>query len=258
MAAVTPLLQTHDLCRSYGGLRAVDAVDFTLHPGEIRAVIGPNGAGKTTLMSLICGRLAPTRGRITFGGQDITRQGSWTRADNGIVYTFQITSVFANLTCYENLALAAQRRLARGFFARLVLDETRVAARVGEALEASGLGADAERPAGELPYGHQRLLEIAMSLLLEPTLLILDEPTQGLAAAEIDGLSRRIRDIAQRTTVLLIEHNMSVVLDLADQITVMDNGAVIAEGSPDQIERNTRVQEVYLSSGSQQNTNNGS
>jgi len=245
VAAVT-LLETAGLCKSFGGLQAVKDVDFRLVGGEIRAIIGPNGAGKTTLVSVISGRIRPTSGTIAFRGRDITRLRDWQHVNRGIVYTFQVTSIYRNLSCYENVALAAQRRLMGGAIDRLALNERRVAERVEAALHRVGLGDIMERQADELPYGHQRLLEVAMGLALEPELLILDEPTQGLANEEISEFCALIRSIAETATILLIEHNMSVVLELAESITVMDQGAIIAEGTPAEIERHPDVQRAYL------------
>ncbi len=245
MAAVT-LLETSALCKRFGGLQAVREVNFSLAQGEIRAIIGPNGAGKTTLVGIISGRIKPSSGTITFKGEDITRLKSCQRVMRGIVYTFQVTSVYATLTCYENVALAAQRRLMTGAKGFLTLGEAAIAERVESALDAVGLAASMERPAGELPYGYQRLLEIAMGLALEPELLIMDEPTQGLAEEEIAEFCALTRKIAGRATVLLIEHNMPVVLQLAHKITVMDRGTVIAEGTPAEIEADAEVQRAYL------------
>ena len=247
MAAVT-LLETAGLSKSFGGLDAVRGVDISLPAGEIRAIIGPNGAGKTTLVGMISGRVRPSAGTIAFEGRDVTRLKAWQRVMRGIVYTFQITSIYRNLTCYENVALAAQRRLMGGAFGGMALSEARVAARVEAALGRVGLDAEADRRADELAYGHQRLLEIALGLALEPRLLILDEPTQGLARDEISAFCALIREIAKGATVLLIEHNMSVVLELADRITVLDRGAVIAEGTPAEIENDDAVQRAYLGS----------
>ena len=247
MAAVT-LLETAALARRFGGLQAVDGVSFRLAAGEIRAIIGPNGAGKTTLVGMISGRVRPSAGTIAFKGRGITRLSAWERVMRGIVYTFQITSIYPNLTCYENVALAAQRRLMGGFLDRLTLGEARIAARVETALGRVGLAASTDGRADALPYGHQRLVEVAMGLALEPELLILDEPTQGLAPEEISEFCGLIRQIAQDATVLLIEHNLSVVLELAQQITVMDRGAILAEGTPAEIERHPEVQRAYLGS----------
>ena len=246
MAAVTSLLRTRELSKRFGGVVAVDSVDFSLARNEIRAVIGPNGAGKTTLVSLICGRHTPSSGQITFEGQDITRLKPWTRATNGIVYTFQVTSIYKTLSCYENVALAVQKAIANNPWSRLFGSESKISKGVWTALEEAGFSGMSNRIAGELSYGHQRMLEVAMTLSLHPKLLILDEPTQGLAQAEIDDLCTRVRSIAEKVTVLIIEHNMPVVLELAETITVMDNGQIIAEGSPSEIENNPLVQEAYL------------
>ncbi|ESY06976.1 MULTISPECIES: ABC transporter ATP-binding protein [unclassified Mesorhizobium] len=235
-----PLLTTKGLARSFGGLRAVDGVDFQLMPGEIRAVIGPNGAGKTTFVSLVSGRIQPSSGMIVFDGADITSQPAYLRVRRGIAYTFQITSVFANLSAYDNVALPVQRTLTDG--------RSKGAVRTGvmAALERTGLAGRAHMPAGQLSYGHQRLLEVAMGLALKPRLLILDEPTQGLADSEIDNFIELVREIAKSATVLLIEHNMPVVMQLADRITVFNAGRILAEGTPEQVRANTQVQEAYL------------
>ncbi len=240
------LLETKALSRSFGGIQAVRAVDFSLPSGEIRAVIGPNGAGKTTFVSTISGRIPPTSGRVFFKGRDITALKAWQRVNDGIVYTFQITSVFQNLTCHDNVALAVQRPLMTGLASRLHLDRAALRARVEAALTRVGLAARAAQLAATLPYGHQRLLEVAMGLALSPVLLIMDEPTQGLSETEIAGFCQLTREIAGEVTVLLIEHNMAVVMDLADRITVMNDGMILAEGTPDEISANTEVQHAYL------------
>jgi branched-chain amino acid transport system ATP-binding protein len=235
-----PLLTTKGLSRHFGGLHAVDGVDFALIPGEIRAIIGPNGAGKTTFVSLLSGRIRPSAGTILFDGADITSMPAHQRVRLGIAYTFQITSVFANLTAFDNVALPVQRTLTDG--------RSKGAVRTGvmEALERTGLADRAAMPAGQLSYGHQRLLEVAMGLALKPRLLILDEPTQGLADSEIDNFIELVRGIARDATVLLIEHNMPVVMQLADRITVFNFGKILAEGTPEQIRADAKVQEAYL------------
>ncbi|TIS96619.1 MAG: ABC transporter ATP-binding protein [Mesorhizobium sp.] len=235
-----PLLTTKGLSRNFGGLRAVDGVDFALMPGEIRAVIGPNGAGKTTFVSLVSGRIQPSTGMIVFDGTDITNLPAYARVRLGIAYTFQITSVFANLTAYDNVALPVQRTLTDG------RSKGAVHAGVMAALERTGLADRAHMPAGQLSYGHQRLLEVAMGLALKPRLLILDEPTQGLADSEIDNFIGLVREIAKSATVLLIEHNMPVVMQLADRITVFNAGKILAEGTPEQVRANAEVQDAYL------------
>ncbi|RWM16980.1 MAG: ABC transporter ATP-binding protein [Mesorhizobium sp.] len=235
-----PLLTTKGLSRNFGGLRAVDGVDFALMPGEIRAVIGPNGAGKTTFVSLVSGRIQPSSGMIVFDGGDITNLPAYARVRLGIAYTFQITSVFANLTAYDNVALPVQRTLTDG------RSKGAVYAGAMAALERTGLADRAHMPAGQLSYGHQRLLEVAMGLALKPRLLILDEPTQGLADSEIDNFIGLVREIAKGATVLLIEHNMPVVMQLADRITVFNAGRILAEGTPEHIRANAEVQDAYL------------
>ncbi len=233
MAAVT-LLEARDLTRHFGGLKAVNGVDFELAEGEIHALIGPNGAGKTTFVSLLCGRIPVQSGTIRFDGADITRLPAHKRVRRGIAYTFQITQVFANLSVFDNVALAVQRRGGR-------LDvDTRAA------LDRVGLADRAGQIAGTLSYGHQRVLEIAMGLALDPRLLILDEPTQGLANAEIDIFKTLVRQVVPDTTVLLIEHNMDVVMDLAQRITVLNFGEVLATGTPGDIRANPAVQAAYL------------
>src|SRR3712207_489056 len=240
VAAVT-LLATRNLTRRFGGLRAVDGVDFELRAGEIRAIIGPNGAGKTTFVSLVCGRVAATSGRIVFDGEDITALAAHRRVARGIAYTFQITSVFGNLSAFDNVALAAQNSMQRGSPGWRPLDPEELARRADNALERVGLGARRKARASELPYGHQRLLEVAMGLALSPRLLVLDEPTQGLSDAEIADFCSLVRDIAREATVLLIEHNMAVVMELAGKITVMNAGTILAEGAPDEIRANEAV-----------------
>jgi branched-chain amino acid transport system ATP-binding protein len=259
MAAVT-LLATKGLSRHFGGLHAVDDVSFELAQGEVRAIIGPNGAGKSTFVGLICGRMAPTAGRVFFEGRDITDLPAHRRVGLGIAYTFQITSIYGNLTVFDNVALAVQssmrrnsvRPLAHGAAARLEAVEARgmtpteLDRRVVDALDRVGLADRREVRAATLSYGHQRLLEVAMGLALGPKLLILDEPTQGLSDAEIAAFCDLIRAIARDATVLLIEHNMDVVMQLARRITVMSNGAILAEGTPAAIRADPAVQRAYL------------
>ncbi|WP_421696086.1 ABC transporter ATP-binding protein [Aestuariivirga sp.] len=228
------LLETINLSRSFGGLRAVDEVNFTLEKGEVRAVIGPNGAGKTTFVSLVSGRLAPTSGRVKFEGEDVTALPAFRRVQRGIAYTFQITSIYGTLTAAENVALAAHRPGSRAGL---------------DALARVGLADRAGQIAGTLAYGHQRLLEVAMGLALHPKLLILDEPTQGLSDAEIENFISLVREVAREATVLLIEHNMPVVMALAHRITVLERGRILAEGSPAEIHATAAVQAAYLGSG---------
>ncbi|MEL7254691.1 MAG: ABC transporter ATP-binding protein [Pseudomonadota bacterium] len=233
------LLETKGLSKNFDGLQAVTDVDFALPEGEVRALIGPNGAGKTTLVSMISGRIAPSSGTVRFDGRDVTALPAHKRIMAGVAYTFQITSVFAKLPARENVALAARRRMP--------------ARQVGEAVEAAltrvGILDRAEEEAGNLSYGHQRLLEIAMGVVQRPRLLILDEPTQGLADGEIEGFNTLVRDLAQEATILLIEHNMSVVMEVADTVSVLNFGEMLAEGTPAEIRANRDVQAAYLGTG---------
>jgi branched-chain amino acid transport system ATP-binding protein len=231
---MTALLETRGLSKNFGGLQAVSDVNFAIDKGEVRAVIGPNGAGKTTFVSLISGRIAPSAGTILFEGADVTALPAFARVQRGIAYTFQITSIYANLSVAENVALAAHQPGGRASL---------------EPLERVGLADRASQIAGTLAYGHQRLLEVAMGLALKPKLLILDEPTQGLSDAEIDNFIVLVREVARDATVLLIEHNMPLVMELAHRITVMDRGAILAEGSPEEIHANAAVQAAYLGTG---------
>jgi branched-chain amino acid transport system ATP-binding protein len=234
MAAVN-ILEARGLTRHFGGLKAVDNVDFDLAQGEIHALIGPNGAGKTTFVSLLSGRIEAQAGKITFDGRDITRLPAHARVRRGIAYTFQITQVYAALTVFDNAALAAQSHGSHP------LAEAAMAA-----LSRVGLADRAGQIAGTLSYGHQRLLEVAMGLALKPRLLILDEPTQGLSQGEIEVFNGIVQAVVPDATVLLIEHNMDVVMELAHRITVLNFGEVLATGTPAAIRANKAVQAAYL------------
>ncbi|MEO1137951.1 MAG: ABC transporter ATP-binding protein [Pseudomonadota bacterium] len=233
------LLSTVGLSKSFDGLLAVTNVDFELPKGEIRALIGPNGAGKTTLVGMICGRISPTAGSVHFDGNDITHLPAHARIMRGMAYTFQITSIFPRLPVSENVGLAARRHL-KGRAAQMA---------VKTALERVGLADQAAEDAGNLSYGHQRLLEIAMGLVQQPRLLILDEPTQGLSEGEIADFKDLVRELAGDTTILLIEHNMSVVMETADRVSVLNFGEMLAEGTPQEIHKNAAVQAAYLGTG---------
>ncbi|MEM3123614.1 MAG: ABC transporter ATP-binding protein [Nitrososphaerota archaeon] len=239
------LLETRNLSKRFSGLEAVKSVSMRLERGTgVQAIIGPNGAGKTTLVSLISGRLRPTSGRIYYRGMDITNLPAHKRASMGIVYTFQIVSLFPSLTVLENVAVAAQRTLEHGIFRRVGSD---LAYRHAEKiLGMVGLEDEAEQEAASLPYGHQRLLDIGIALALEPVLLILDEPTQGLSVDEIAKITNLVRVLSKHTNILLIEHNIRVVMELAQKITVMADGSVILEGTPSEVEKDVQVQRIYL------------
>ena len=244
-----PSLETRGVGRAFGALLAVIDVTLAVEPGELRAVIGPNGAGKTTLFHLITGLLPPTSGRVLFRGEDVTTLGAPARCRRGISRTFQITSIFPDLTVLENVRIAVQLKTGGNF--RLLGGRSVLAAseaRARESLAALGLTAHADETAATLAHGDQRLLEIAMAVAQDPELLLLDEPTQGLSAEDTTATVAVIRKVTRdrRLTTILVEHDMDVVFDLADRISVLHFGRVIAEGTPDEIRRNAEVQTAYL------------
>ena len=243
------LIELQGLTKRYGALVAVDAVDMRVAEGEIRAIIGPNGAGKTTLFHLVTGVVAPTTGRVRFNGDDITGLPAHATCQRGLSRTFQLTSIFPEMSARENAMLAAQARHARRwqpFGGDAIFANARKSA--DAALEQLGLTRIADRQAGLLSHGDQRLLEVAMAMAQEPRVLLLDEPTQGLSVEEtgqaVDTLAHFL-DKA-RITVLLVEHDMEVVFRLAHRITVLHRGTVIADGTPAAVKANDRVQDAYL------------
>ncbi len=237
MAAVN-ILETKGLTKHYGGIKANTDVNFTLEKGQTMALIGPNGAGKSTFVGMLCGRISATSGQVFFNGDDISAVPAHRRISLGIAYTFQITSVFANLPVRENVALAARRDGTR--------NEADVQTKVNEVLARVNLANRSDQIAGDLSYGHQRVLEIAMGLAQDPELFILDEPTQGLAESEVSEFVDLINSLSGKTTILLIEHNMDVVMRTAQRITVLNFGEILASGSPKEIQENHAVQAAYL------------
>ena len=229
------LLYTENLTKNFQGIKAVNDINFKINNNEIRALIGPNGAGKTTFVSLLCGRIKASKGKVFFNGVNISHLPVFTRISMGIGYTFQITSIFFNLTVFENVALALKNKRN---------DEKKSI--VSEVLNKVGLIDRINQRSGDLSYGHQRLLELAMGIAQSPKLLILDEPTQGLSDLEIENFKKLIKKISSTVTVLLIEHNMDVVMSIADKITVLHFGEIIAEGNKQSIQRNPIVQKAYL------------
>jgi branched-chain amino acid transport system ATP-binding protein len=243
------MLQVQNASKNFGSLVAVQNVSLLVQPGELRAIIGPNGAGKTTFFNLISGYLAPSAGTIVFDGKDVTRVPAHRRVGLGMARTFQVTEIFPELTVRENVLSAAEvaagQRL-RMWTARA--DAERADQVVSEMLVLVGLSSKANRLVGELSHGDQRATEIAMALALRPKLLLLDEPTAGMGdqeTYEITGLIRRLhRD--NKFTIVLIEHDMRVVFHLADRITVLDQGRLLAEGTPGEIAASAAVQAAYL------------
>ncbi len=246
---MTALLAIDDVSRRFGRLVAVNRVSMLVAPGELRAVIGPNGAGKTTFFNLISGAFPPSSGRIFFQGKEIGALPPHRRVALGIARTFQITEIFPELTVRENLRTALEvaggHRL-RGWLPRGA--DQRIRARLGELLELGGLSGLADRLVGELSHGDQRSTEIMMTLALDPRLLLLDEPTAGMSDHETFLIARLVRRLhrEKRLTIVLIEHDMRVVFHLADRITVLAEGTVLADGTPGEIARDDRVQAAYL------------
>lgn len=242
-----PALVLDNIVVAFGALKAVDDVSMSVKRGERRAVIGPNGAGKTTLFNAITGVTPPTSGRIVFEGQDVTRKPAQVRARMGMTRTFQITNLFPTMTVDENMQLAL-RGTGRGKFS--MLGSTRLTSeeqdRVSSALQMSRLGERSSVAVNELSYGEQRQLELAMALISNPRLLLLDEPAAGLSPSERVMVVEIIRSLPKDLTMVLIEHDMELVLNLVDWVTCLNNGQLLAEGSPKDISSNQRVQDVYL------------
>ena len=246
---MTVILETHNLRKEFGGLVAVDDVSLQIERGAMHSIIGPNGAGKTTFFNLLSGKYKPTRGTVTFNGQDITDYPFHRRAHLGIGRSFQITNIFPNLTVLENVRLSVQAlsNVSFRFFrnAAYYQDFTR---RAWGVLEIVGLRDLAMYPASVLPHGGKRKLELAILLAPDPEVLLLDEPTAGMASEQVPELISTIDNIRQQShkTIVMVEHNMSVVMGISERITVMNLGRLLAEGTPKEIAANTTVQSVYL------------
>src|SRR5262245_59524195 len=233
------ILETEELTKEFRGFVAVKDVRLQVRRGSIHALIGPNGAGKTTCFNLLTHFLAPTRGRIRFKGQDITGSRPADIARKGLVRSFQISAVFPHLTVLENVRIALQRERGGSFdFWRSQRTLDRLNGRALELIEAVGLAAFAATPAVELPYGRKRALEIATTIALAPQMLLLDEPTAGMAHDDVDRISALIKRVAANRTVLMVEHNLRVVENLSDTIKVLARGEILAEGDYASVSRN--------------------
>lgn len=243
------LLKAVGLVKRFGGLAAVDGVDFELRRGELRAVIGPNGAGKTTLFDLLTGRLPPTAGRVYFKGEDITALPPDRIVKKGIGRTFQVTSIFPNLTALENVQSAVQGRMGPPHPFRSLRSLKGTWDRAEEILEMLGMGGRGHIRASELSHGEQRLVEIGIALGTDPEVLLLDEPTAGLSAGETHATTEKIRELSGDRTILIVEHDMKVVMTLAERISVLHQGKMLAEGTPEEIQGDPEVRRVYLTRG---------
>jgi branched-chain amino acid transport system ATP-binding protein len=241
------MLETRELYKHFGGLVATDRVSLSIREGELHAVIGPNGAGKTTLIAQLAGELRPDSGVILFDGRDVTRIPVQRRAASGLARSFQITSVFPSFSALANVALAVQAHAGHSFrFWRAASNDKALTGPALDALELVGLGPRADVPAELLSHGEQRQLEIAMALATGPRMLLLDEPMAGMGPVEGALMVELLRKLKRRYTILLIEHDMDAVFALADWITVLVHGAVIATGTPDEIRSDPEVRRAYL------------
>jgi branched-chain amino acid transport system ATP-binding protein len=243
------ILQTTGLVKEFKGFVAVSDVNLSVRRGQIHALIGPNGAGKTTVFNLLTKFLPPTRGSIVFNGHDITREKPAQIARRGIIRSFQISATFPHLTVLENVRIGLQRQLGNSFHfwrSERVLDSLN--GRAMELLDTVGLTEFADTITVELSYGRKRALEIATTLAMEPELMLLDEPTQGMGHEDVDRVTELIRKVSANRTILMVEHNMGVVSRIADTITVLQRGQVIAEGAYEVVSRDPQVLEAYMGS----------
>ncbi|WP_415897257.1 ABC transporter ATP-binding protein [Neptuniibacter sp. QD72_48] len=245
--SVDYVLQTSDLIKEFKGFTAVDKVNLNVERGSIHALIGPNGAGKTTVFNLLTKFLIPTSGQILFNGEDITQMRSAEIARKGVIRSFQISAVFPHLTVLENVRIALQRKEGNSFHfwkSDKVLDKLN--GRAMELLESVGLQDHANSVTVDQPYGRKRALEIATTLALDPELMLLDEPTQGMGHEDVEVVSDLIKQVSKDRTILMVEHNLHVVSKLADRISVLQRGAILTEGDYATVSADPRVKEAYL------------
>ena len=243
------ILETRKLSKEFKGFSAVSDVNLRVERGHIHALIGPNGAGKTTVFNLLTKFLIPTAGTILFNGNDITRARSAEIALKGVIRSFQISAVFPNLTPLENVRLALQRSSGTSYhFWKSDRSLRNLEGRAMELLEEVGLGGVAGEVTGELAYGRKRALEIATTLALEPELMLLDEPTQGMGAEDVDRITSLVKRVSANRTILMVEHNLKVVSTLADRITVLQRGSILSEGTYSEVSSNPQVMDAYMGS----------
>ena len=241
------ILETRNLTKDFKGFTAVDDVSLKVRRGHIHALIGPNGAGKTTCFNLLTKFLVPTRGKILYHGRDITNEKPAQIARRGVIRSFQISAVFPHLTVMRNVRIGLQRKLGTSFhFWKSEKSLARLDGRAMELLDEVGLTEFAHEETVNLPYGRKRALEIATTLAMEPELMLLDEPTQGMGHEDVDRVTSLIKKVSVGRTILMVEHNMGVVSSIADRITVLQRGAVLAEGPYEEISRNPQVMEAYM------------
>lgn len=247
-AATAPLLQVTDIRKHYGAIRAVDGVSFEVHPGEIFGVIGPNGSGKTTLFNSMLGQITPDSGRIKLKGEDVTRLGPLELSRRGVGRTFQTLQVFGRMTVRDNLIVAAQEHQGSMFSRMFAPSDSGLGAQADALIDQFRIRHVADRKAGELSYGQQKLVDIAMAFMSEPDLVLLDEPCAGVNPSLVGGISRLLKELNRdrRGSFVVIEHNMDFVMDLCHRIMVMVEGTVLAVGTPEEIRSNRAVLDAYL------------
>lgn len=243
------IIETRKLTKEFSGFMAVSGVNLRVKKGSIHSLIGPNGAGKTTVFNLLTKFLSPSSGNILFNGVDITHEKPADVALRGIIRSFQISAVFPKLSPFENVRVALQRRLGTSYhFWKPSSSLDVLAERTLELLGSVGLEEFAHHHTEDLAYGQKRALEIATTLALEPVLMLLDEPTQGMGAEDVGKITELVRKVAENRTILMVEHNLKVVASLADRITVLQRGSILAEGEYDEVSQNPQVMEAYMGS----------
>jgi len=247
MASNHPLLETVSVTMRFGGLTALDQVSYSIHEGDVRGIIGPNGAGKTTLFNVITGELKPTSGKIFLRGEEITNLPPHLICQKGLSRTFQLTLIFPEMTVYDSIWVGVNSRAKKPWnpilLASRVSDLSQEAQKICHLV---GLEEKMNELVGNLTYGDQKILEMAMALSTQPSVVLLDEPTQGVSPKETDHIIQVIERLSKNMTIILIEHSMDVVLRLCHRITVLNEGKVVAEGSPNEISKDEEVQRIYL------------
>jgi len=244
---MSPILETRNLCKSFGALTVAEKIDFRLEAGARHALIGPNGAGKTTFVNMLTGRLAPSSGAVLLGGEDVTHLAQSGRVKRGLGRTFQINTLFRDMSVLDNVALGvAERHGISGRLWRPAGEYKNIREESIELLASLGIEGEADRRALDLPYGKQRLVEIAIALGLKPRVLLLDEPAAGVPSLEAERILKALDDLPKEIAILIIEHDMDLVFRFAQRITVLVQGEVLCEGTPQEIATDPRVRQVYL------------